>query len=87
MNSAAMTTSTPATPPMMTAAPELTNAQGPVIATRPARRPLQIMVTSGFPKREMRAGLISILALDVWCTDNPFQDMLMRSRRRQSFTE
>ena len=45
------------------------------------------MVTSGFPKREMRAGLISILALDVWCTDNPFQDMLMRSRRRQSFTE
>jgi flavin-dependent dehydrogenase len=39
------------------------------------------------PDPEMRAGLISILALDVWRTDNAFQDMLMRSRRRQSFTE
>jgi flavin-dependent dehydrogenase len=38
------------------------------------------------PDPEMRAGLISILALDVWRTDNAFQDMLMRSRRRQTWT-
>lgn len=37
------------------------------------------------PDPEMRAGLISILALDVWRTDNAFQDMLLRSRRRQSW--
>lgn len=37
------------------------------------------------PDLELRAGLISILALDVWRTDNAFQDMLLRSRRRQSW--
>jgi flavin-dependent dehydrogenase len=32
---------------------------------------------------ELRSGLISILAGDVWRSDNRFQDMLMRSSRRQ----
>jgi len=32
---------------------------------------------------ELRSGLISILAGDVWRTDNRFQEMLMRSSRRQ----
>jgi flavin-dependent dehydrogenase len=35
------------------------------------------------PEPELRSGLISILAGDVWRTDNRFQDMLMRSTRRQ----
>jgi len=39
------------------------------------------------PDPELRAGLISLLALDVWRTDNKFQDVLMRSRMRQSWTE
>jgi len=43
--------STPATAPTRTAEPALTKAHGAVMATRPARRPLQIIVTSGFPKR------------------------------------
>jgi flavin-dependent dehydrogenase len=34
------------------------------------------------PDPLMRAGLITILSLDVWRDDNPFQDMLLRSRRR-----
>jgi hypothetical protein len=34
---------------MSTEDPALTNAHGAVMATRPARRPLQIMVTSGLP--------------------------------------
>src|ERR1041385_6177325 len=38
------------------------------------------------PDLEMRAGLISILALDVWRTDNAFQDILLKSRRRQSWS-
>jgi flavin-dependent dehydrogenase len=38
------------------------------------------------PDAEMRAGLISILALDVWRTDNAFQEILLRSRRRQTWT-
>jgi flavin-dependent dehydrogenase len=38
------------------------------------------------PDPELRSGLISLLALDVWRTDNKFQDMLMRSRQRQSWT-
>jgi flavin-dependent dehydrogenase len=37
------------------------------------------------PDLEMRAGLISILALDVWRSDNSFQELLLRSRRRQTF--
>lgn len=37
------------------------------------------------PDPLMRAGLITILSLDVWRDDNPFQDMLMRSRRRQAW--
>lgn len=34
------------------------------------------------PNREMRSGLISILAGDVWREDNRFQAMLLRSSRR-----
>ena len=37
------------------------------------------------PDPVMRSGLITILALDVWRSDNEFQEMLMRSRRRQSW--
>ena len=29
-----------------------------------------------------RGGVISMLAADVWRDDNPFQNMLMRARRR-----
>jgi flavin-dependent dehydrogenase len=36
------------------------------------------------PVPELRSGLISILAGDVWRSDNRFQEMLMRSTRRQS---
>ncbi len=35
------------------------------------------------PEPELRSGLISILAGDVWRDDNRFQEMLMRSTRRQ----
>lgn len=35
------------------------------------------------PDIELRSGLISILAGDVWRTDNRFQSMLLRSTRRQ----
>jgi flavin-dependent dehydrogenase len=38
------------------------------------------------PDPELRAGLISILALDVWRTDNKFHDVLMRSRMRQTWS-
>jgi flavin-dependent dehydrogenase len=34
------------------------------------------------PREDLKAGLISILAGDVWRTDNPFQDALLRGRRR-----
>jgi flavin-dependent dehydrogenase len=34
------------------------------------------------PEPEFRAGLISLLAGDVWRTDNRFQEMLLRSARR-----
>jgi flavin-dependent dehydrogenase len=37
------------------------------------------------PDPELRAGLISLLALDVWRTDNRFYDVLMRSRTRQTW--
>src|SRR6185312_37942 len=43
----ALTTSIPATTPMRTAAAGLTKAHGPVTATRPPRRPLQAIATSG----------------------------------------
>ena len=33
------------------------------------------------PQAEMRQGIVSVLAGDVWRTDNPFQNMLARSRR------
>jgi flavin-dependent dehydrogenase len=39
------------------------------------------------PDPELRAGLISLLALDVWRTDNKFYDVLMRSRMRQTWPE
>jgi len=39
------------------------------------------------PDPELRAGLISLLALDVWRDDNRFQDVLMRSRMRNSWPE
>src|SRR5208283_4633713 len=42
------TQSTPATRPRMEAPPALTNAQGQVIATRPASIPLHIIAGSGF---------------------------------------
>ena len=32
------------------------------------------------PDYEMRRGIMSVLAGDVWRRDNPFQDMLLRSR-------
>jgi len=35
------------------------------------------------PDPQLRAGLISILAGDLWRDDNRFQDMLLRSARRQ----
>ena len=38
------------------------------------------------PDPELRAGLISILALDVWRTDNKFQDVLMRSRMQKTWS-
>lgn len=37
------------------------------------------------PDPELRAGLISLLALDVWRDDNRFQSVLMTSRMRQSW--
>lgn len=39
------------------------------------------------PDPELRAGLISLLALDVWRSDNRFYDVLMRSRVRQTWNE
>src|SRR5882672_2706334 len=45
----ANTTSTPATEPMITEEPTETNAQGAVIATRPARQPFSVMPRSGLP--------------------------------------
>lgn len=44
-----MHTSMPAMAPMITAAMLFTNAQGAVMATRPAKAPLQVMEGSGFP--------------------------------------
>jgi len=44
-------TRTPATAPMRIADGAVTNAQGAVMATRPASMPLHIMLTSGAPKR------------------------------------
>ena len=34
----------------------------------------------GMPDYELRHGIMSVLAGDVWRTDNPFQDMLLRGR-------
>src|SRR3990172_13005342 len=45
------TTSTPATSPMTSELGTLTKAHGAVIATRPARAPLRIIVRSGLPNR------------------------------------
>src|ERR1022692_4728341 len=42
----------PASAPMITAEVGDTNAQGAVIATRPASIPLQAMVTSGLPNKK-----------------------------------
>jgi len=39
------------------------------------------------PDPKLRAGLISLLALDVWRTDNKFYDVLMRSRMRETWLE
>src|SRR5688500_17302753 len=52
MNSAATTTSVPATAPMASAENDETNAQEPVMAARPANMPLHIMLRSGLPKRQ-----------------------------------
>jgi hypothetical protein len=51
MKSAAQTTSTPATSPVITAEMLVTNAQGAVIATRPASMPFAIMLGCGLPCR------------------------------------
>src|SRR5207245_11151579 len=48
-NQTAQHTSTPAISPMMTADTGLTKPLGAVIATRPARMPLAVMVGSGLP--------------------------------------
>jgi len=32
--------------------------------------------------QELRPGVMSVLAGDVWREDNPFQDLLLRARRR-----
>jgi len=48
-NSTANTTSVPAIAPMIIEAPTVTNAQGAVMATRPARQPLMVMPRSGLP--------------------------------------
>ena len=48
------TTSTAATEPMTAAAQGCTNAQGAVIATRPASMPFAIMPGSGLPMRFMQ---------------------------------
>ena len=49
MKSAAKTTRTPPTAPMMAADTVETLAQGAVMETRPARQPLMVMVRSGLP--------------------------------------
>ncbi len=51
MKIAATTTSTPAMAPMRAAAQEETNAQGAVMATRPASMPFASQDGSGLPKR------------------------------------
>ena len=47
--STAPTTNTPAMAPITTELPTLTKAHGAVMATRPARAPLMIIVRSGLP--------------------------------------
>ena len=44
-------TRTPAMAPMITAEAGVTNAQGAVMATRPARQPLTVKLKSGLPRR------------------------------------
>jgi hypothetical protein len=39
------------------------------------------------PDPAMRSGLISMLAGDLWRADNPFQEALMRSKRRLAAVE
>src|SRR5215470_19719862 len=51
MKKAASTTSTPAINPISTEQGLFTNAQGAVIATRPASKPLAIIAGSGLPVR------------------------------------
>ena len=48
-NSTAKTTRMPAMTPMMNELPILTNAQGAVMATRPANPPFRVMLRSGLP--------------------------------------
>src|SRR5688572_9131231 len=48
-NMTANTTRTPAIEPMITEEPTVTNAQGAVMATRPARQPFSVMPRSGLP--------------------------------------
>ena len=36
------------------------------------------------PDYELRSGIMSVLAGDVWRDDNPFQEMLLRGRRRKT---
>lgn len=51
------------------------------------RRLVQNFFFYDHPDPQIRAGLISVLAGDVWRDDNPFQDMLLRSRRRRPLAE
>lgn len=41
-----------------------------------------VLLAENHPSHIFRSGVISVLAADVWRDDNPFQNMLMRARRR-----
>src|SRR5688500_6409072 len=60
--STASTTSTPATAPMPTETAGVTNAQGAVIATRPARQPLIVMPMSGLPSTSQQVSVAVLVA-------------------------
>src|SRR5277367_2304885 len=57
LNSTPPQTREPASVPMMTAEVGDTNAQGAVIATRPASIPLHAIVMSGLPKRKYQMSM------------------------------
>ena len=73
------TTKTPATRPMMIAAIGLTPSQGAVMATRPARAPLNDMEASGFLNmiQEVAMAAMAAVAADRFVV-TAIQPMLMR---------